>query len=361
MVKVVFILMLVAALVHGHAVLLSPVPFNTNPTTTPKCGVAALTTAMTSTAQDDWVAGKETSVTWHLVAGDGGGNVYGAIDPLGGTDFTVPLNFTLNTSGSNVYYTINFIVPAVSCANSPTKLCTVRFYTSSNWNSCTAVSITPKDCTDCEAPPPPKLNCVAVKQGSLSLCPDVTAAQVRGSASPTDINTELVTAYNTNLDNTNVFVIPNTSVTGACKSAYKQLLCALDLPPCNVTTGELIASSQACRAQCRNAMDLCGIQPAHISLYDCNSYPLCPGESDDVSSDGKSGGGSSKGGMSAGGKAALSLFFIGLAAAVGVGAFMYDKQGHLFGYAFDMDAKKIVKLQPNPHNYKAYEDQEASL
>jgi len=100
-------------------------------------------------------------------------------------------------------------------------------------------------------------------------------------------------------------------------------------------------------------MNACGIVPAHISLYPCDSYPLCPGETDDVN-----GGGShkSKGGMSPGGKAALSLFFIGSAGGVGAAIYFYHTRGHLGGYTYDKDAKKIVKYQANPHNYKAYVD-----
>lgn len=355
--KAVFALLLVVTLVNGHAVLLTPTPFNTNPSTTRACGVASVTTAMMSTAQAAWTAGDEVSITWHLVAGDGAGLVQGGFDPLGGTSFTVDAGIATQTTGSSGYYTINFVVPAnLTCDQSPTKLCTFQVH-SPGWFSCTAVSITPKGCTNCDPPPAPQLNCVSVTAGSLSFCPSVTSALVTGSASPSDINTELSNAYTTNLANPNVFVVPNATST-ACKTLYQQLLCSMELPACNVSTGALIEGTQACRGLCQKTMEACGIQPAHIGLYDCSdptAFPLCPGESDSVV-----GGGSSSKGMSAGGKAALSIFIIGFVGAVAVAGFMYNKQGHLFGYHFDMESKRVVKHQANPHNYKAYEDHEAS-
>jgi len=62
-------------------------------------------------------------------------------------------------------------------------------------------------------------------------------------------------------------------------------------------------------------------------------------------------------GMSSGGKAALSLFFIGLVAAIACGAFYYHKNGHIFGYAYTK-GHGIQHLEPRKAgSYTAYADQ----
>jgi len=229
---------------------------------------------------------------------------------------------------------------------------------SSNWYSCAMVYITPKGCTNCNAPPPPALTCNTVTAGSLSFCPSVTSAMVLATTTPAEINTEITTTYNTNIANPNVFGA-TAAATTACQTLYTQLLCAINLPACNANNNTLIADVQACHAQCQKTMDACDIQPAHISLYDCDSLPLCPGEPSNAKNGGKGGSSGGGGGMTPGGKAALSLFFIGLVGVAAFAGFTYHKQGHLMGYTFDKDQKRFVKHQPNPHNYKAYVDNDA--
>lgn len=110
-------LLFVLVSVHGHAVLKSPIPFNTNPSTSQPCGTG--NNDMPNSVSAEWTAGSEVlsltsqhiyyfyhnhtlllelnfqlkvhfsndfvqvQITWSLVAGDGAGVVKGAFDPNG--------------------------------------------------------------------------------------------------------------------------------------------------------------------------------------------------------------------------------------------------------------------------------------
>jgi len=332
--------------INAHAVLVYPTPFNINPTTAAPCGVSAVTDTMKSTAQATWKAGETVTLQWHLVAGDGGGNLNAVFDPLGGTDFTsktaVPAWTTpFPTSGSGVFYNRTFIVPAdLDCSQSPTKLCTMRVYTTSNWNSCTMVKIcsTTDNCVPPQAPPK---TCTAVTK-PLTFCPNITGASLASGFAPSDIDSELAATFTANLAKPTVFATPNNA---DCQTLYKNFLCASDLPPCNPQTSVADSNGVACKSQCQKAMKACGLTSEHANLYDCNSLPNCNGAAS------KSGGG-----MSPGGAAALSIFLIALVATVAIFGYIYYKKGQLFGYAYDKDAHKIVKVASNPHNYTAYVD-----
>lgn len=344
------VLVVVLALVLGasaHAVLRYPVPFNTNPTTQGPCGVSAITDGMASTPMVTWTANKLATITWNLVASDGGGNLVGAFDPLGGTKFTVDAwTAPFPTAGSGVFYNKTFTVPAdLDCDKSPTKLCTFRV-ASNNWNSCTMVKIC--TATNCVAPPPPPKQCKAIVK-PLNFCPAQSGAAISEGYSPNDIDAELNATFSLNLGNPNVFATPNGP---NCRTLYKDFLCASSLPPCNPSTGAIDKSAQACKQKCQKTMKACSLTTIHANLYDCNTLPNCAGQS---------GGANSGGGMSPGGKAALSLFFIGIFGAVIVAGVWYHKKGNIFGYAFDKDLKKVVKVPANPHNYTAYVDREYKM
>jgi len=333
--------------VQAHAVLQQPTPFNTNPSTTAPCGVGSVSESMKSTASASWVAGSTVTIEWHLIAGDGGGNLYGAFDPDGGTNFTVPAwTDTFPTKGAGVFYNKTFTVPeTLTCANSPTKLCTLRVYTSSNWNSCTMVDIVAPDCSACPTPAPPQLQCTTLTT-AVSFCPSTNVMIANGS-SPQDINAELISSFNANRANPNVFSNGNSS---ACMSSYQTLLCSLSLPSCDPSSGKIEESSQACQAQCEQTMSDCGIVPAHVDLYPCSSYPLCVGE--------ENGGGGGGGGLSPGGQAVLAIFIIAIVAAIASAGYVYYTKGQLLGYAYDKQTRKWGKVQStsSSYNYAAYND-----
>jgi len=335
---------LVAA-AQGHAVLVTPTAFNTNPSTTFPCGVPTISAAMNSTAKATWVPGTNVTILWHLVAEDGDGSVYGAFDPLGGTNFTVPAwTDSFTTAGAPKYFNKTFTVPVgLSCLKSPTKLCSFRVYTATKWNSCTTVGIATKASSDSEAPIVSECTPVP-KATNLTFC-NGTNILIRSDLSPSDVNSEIVGTFNMNKINPLVFTNGNSP---ACQASYQQLLCSLNMPTCDPNSGQSLLGSSACHAQCAQTMNDCGLVQAHVNLYPCSSYPLCPGES--------AGGGGPSEGMSPGGKAALSLFIIGLVLGSVVAVYIYRTRGHLFGYTYDSKAKKIVKYQTDPQHYRAYTD-----
>jgi len=327
-------------MVSGHAVLRNPVPYNTNPTTAGPCGVASVTDSMKSTPMATWQRGQLATITWNLVASDGGGQVFGEFDPLGGTSFTVKAwTDDFPTEGSNKFYNKTFAVPNdLDCSKSSSGFCTLRVRSQSNWYSCTTVKVCG---AECNAPPPPPEECTKVTT-PLTFCPNSAGVAVAKGLSYSDVDASLKSVYTANLANANVFAKGKSS---KCESEYKSLLCGLSLPECNPTSGAITGA--ACKDQCKSAMKDCSLMDAHKYLYDCDSLPPC-----------KAGAGGPKKGMSAGGAAALSIFLIALVATLGVAGYVYYKQGHLFGYAFDMPSKKVVKFQPNPHNYTAFVDTE---
>lgn len=339
--RIVYLLVCILVAVHGHAVLRDPIPFNTNPTTTRFCGVNPITDNMKSTPQAIWQVGTTVTITWQVVAGDGAGPVIGGLDTKGGTNFSTPLwngGFTTTSTGT---FKQSFTVPPVSCT--APNFCTFGI-SSSGWYSCSTVSV-----VNAAVPrqPPTAPQCKAIS-GRTSFCGATGSVLVSNGADPDDVDAELASVYSANLGNNKVF---NGAVTSsACTSSYKTLLCSVSLTPCDPATSQAITATEACHGQCQQTMDDCGIVQAHIDLYPCSTYPLCPGES----------AGGSSGGMSPGGKAALSLFFIALAGVVGACGYLYYTKGHVLGYTFDKATKRIVKVQENPHNYKAYVDHDNS-
>lgn len=137
------------ASVLGHGVMIKPVPFNTNPTTQAPCGVAKVPSPASSAT---WGVGTQVTVTWSLIAGDGGNSVEGKID-LSGKYFiylfiVIFFHYLIIVSGQGTsaaafttsvwelsdfpigpnlqQYSHTFTVPAISCASSPGGLCLLR-------------------------------------------------------------------------------------------------------------------------------------------------------------------------------------------------------------------------------------------
>jgi hypothetical protein len=153
--------------VYGHARLLSPVPWNRNPSTNSPCGGA---TKLASTAT--WVQGSTVTIQWQLIAGDGAGpcvcvcvcggcargrrlttavvsgglgsvsitlDTLGTSNPVGSAGSQTPVTFSpATTAGNLATYSYSFTVPVgVTC---PSSGCTIQV-TSANWFSCATVNI----------------------------------------------------------------------------------------------------------------------------------------------------------------------------------------------------------------------------
>jgi hypothetical protein len=341
--SVVFLLFAFVAQISGHARLVIPAAYNPNPSQAAPCGVSSITSAMASTAQATWLDDQNVTITWDLIAADGGGNLLGFFDPLGGTDFSVPAwSFAFPTSGSNKIYNVTFTIPGgLNCSKSPTGLCTFQVH-SNTWFSCSTVKI----CTsNCPVPTQPPASCKAVTT-PLAFCPSVAGVELAAAYDPSDIDQDVASTYTANLANPGVFTTPNNS---NCQALYKSFICSLNMPPCNPQTGVADSSGRACQSQCSQTMKTCGLTPGEQNLYNCNNLPLCNGQS------------TKSGGMSPGGAAALSIFIIGSAATLGAFGYIYHKKGQLFGYRYDKDSHKIVKVPANPHNYTTFVDPEYKM
>jgi hypothetical protein len=122
--------------VSGHAVLRTPTPWSTSPSTASPCGGGtAPTTGPT------FNAGSKQTVVWQVIAGDGAGPVTGLVDPAGGTNFVVAvLGLQAEASPAVGTQTFTMTVPSVKCTG-PGGLCTMQVKSSSNWQSCTSFAI----------------------------------------------------------------------------------------------------------------------------------------------------------------------------------------------------------------------------
>lgn len=286
MMRVLLLLSALVACALGHAVMISPIPLNTNPTTANPCGVAALPTTPVKSAT--WGIGTEVTVQWKLVAGDGGSSATGTFNPAGTLNFNPSTNtalvnagFTLATPTVGSTFSQKFIVPNVDCSAAPGGLCLFRMVSNvNNWNSCTYVNVT--TCDACPTPPPPQRECSdeVNNQGpnrALGFCyptQDTVTVFILENENPVNVQNNLKQVYNANINNTNVFLAGSST---ECKNAYRTFLCALDLPPCPGSDGK--AEGSACRQMCDNAMNACQLNPIHEALYDCASLPNCPGTS----------------------------------------------------------------------------------
>jgi len=261
--------------VLGHAVMRDPTPLNPNPTTSQPCGVTALPTGPTAGAM--WAAGNSYSIVWQLIATDGGTMVYGAFDPTGtgATDSSFSVSawttpFQMNNGLAT--YTYTFQMPSGVTCTGPNGLCLFRMYTDTNWNSCLFVNVT--NCADCPQPPTPPPVCKTATDLTFCTASNNKGVYIPSDESPDVIDATLRNVFWANINNTRVFA-DGTSET--CRSDYLNFLCALDLPPCP-GSNETVAVGAACHGMCVQATTACQLTTIHENLYNCSSYPLCPGE-----------------------------------------------------------------------------------
>lgn len=268
------------ATVLGHAVLITPPAMNSNPTTLQVCGVTTTPDATTSVPAL-WKVGSTVTVSWRLVAGDGG-NAVDAFLSLNGGALKTDSNFTVTlTKGAaigtqtGVNYDVSFVVPDVKC----NPLCTFRVNSNTNWNSCAYVNIT--KCADCPPPPPPQPKCTTVT-APLDFCKSKNGQRVliNQGSSAAAANAEAKNAMTAYLANPLVFFNGASQV---CKDLFSEFICGVNLPPCAGSEGG-VAVGTVCRTQCKKVMapTACNLTEYHKSLYDCEDttvFPaLCPGE-----------------------------------------------------------------------------------
>jgi len=244
------------ALVNGHAKLVDPLPWGNQPDKTNPCGAGAPATSPDAT----WHVGDQVNIQWQVIAGDGAGEVFLAIDPAGGETF--PANKTDLGSAPSVQaqpYSFPYTVPNIQCTGLGANLCTIQVSSSSNWFGCSTVRILQPGQTP---PPPAENNCVVPNSLiyctfrnhlSVSLPPGQTYLAMDHGAQLT---------YSATINNQNVFSTGNSS---ACQKSYKNYLCLSALPNCG--------DKEACKSACTDMVAQCGLTAAHQSLYDCTTGP----------------------------------------------------------------------------------------
>jgi hypothetical protein len=247
--------------VYGHARLLSPVPWNRNPSTNSPCGGA---TKLASTAT--WVQGSTVTIQWQLIAGDGAGSVsitldtLGTSNPVGSAGSQTPVTFSpATTAGNLATYSYSFTVPVgVTC---PSSGCTIQV-TSANWFSCATVNIVSASAAAASSNTALATSCVQAT--GLSFCSMMNGYKVivPTSANLAELDTQATNAWNNNLDSSLVFVNPTSS---ACAAEYKSFLCFNTFPLCGTNNG-------VCQDACNNVVSACGLQASHANLYNCGTY-----------------------------------------------------------------------------------------
>lgn len=281
---------LLAALpsVLGHAALVNPVAFNSQPSKTfPSGGVGSGPLNIIP------VGG---TVSWKLIAGDGAGPIRMLIDPAGVTS-NFPTSYAatpaaslitvdLNSGQNNVVgttYDYPFTLPAgLTCTGTVgvnTAVCTVQISSSSNWVA--AFSFT-------KQAPPAGSSTGAVQQQTVSgscvtvATPLTTCTYVTGQtifvatgADTTSMDQGVAATLTQNLPNVNVFYNQpqSPSVTTPCTEAYKRFLCAQTFTPCaNNQPITTTFQDQPCASTCNEFTCWCDLNPLHAGLYRCSDY-----------------------------------------------------------------------------------------
>jgi len=84
---------------------------------------------------------------------------------------------------------------------------------------------------------------------------------VRAGETSTQIDATIQSTFTETLNNPLVFATPNAT---GCADALKQLLCSNGFPLCP-------GSTQACNADCTDAITKCSIQKSHVGLFNCTA------------------------------------------------------------------------------------------
>jgi len=279
--KILLALIAITASVSGHAVLKDPSPWNTQPSTTKSCGIAANANP-TAVAAATWEVGSQVNVLWQLIAGDGAGEVNILIDTTGSTapdptqDTTISVASFASSSNDLRVYNQPITVPKVANCTGPSGLCTLQVH-SPNWWSCAYINIT--DCPGCPIPPPPPPKCTPLGT-QLNFCTQKKgqSALLPVGKNPVSLDAQTQSTFLAYVNNPNVFGNNNTQ----CKQAFSNFLCDVNFPKCGTGVNGHAITGQPCHASCQSTMATCNLQPAHAALYDCSdavAYPLCQDES----------------------------------------------------------------------------------
>lgn len=277
--------------VMGHAVVVTPTPFNTNPSKTFGCGGAS--------AGPLNVIPTGGTVNWKLIASDGAGDIRMLIDPAGGGGGAFPTSYqgtpsasiiTVGLSGGSTpsvvgtTYSFDFTLPSgLTCTGSSggsTSVCTAQISSTSNWVSCfsftkTAPTVSGSTGTAVQQ----QGNCVTLTTAMVPTCSQLVGKTVwvpLGS-DVGDLDDGVRATMNQNLPNQNVFWNQPQSydVVTPCTTSYKDFLCAQALVPCNAAKTQPTSTpygQQPCQSACKEFTCWCDLNDIHAFLYDCTTF-----------------------------------------------------------------------------------------
>jgi len=255
------------ASISAHAVSRVPIPWNPNPSTTAQCGGGTNTNTPTMTL----VAGQPFTVTWEVVAGDGAGPVTFKVDPAGGVNFgtgSTTIQMTGNPQVPPAVGTYKFTgtAPAVTCTGTGAT-CTLQIATT-NWFSCATIQILDPNSSAAKTTPTPTSPQTCMVAKGLTFCTWMNGQSValpQGQISALTMDWAVQATYQQYLANKNVFTNPTNP---QCAGWYQKFLCGANFQPCGSTFG-----SGGCNQACVNTNAFCGINPSHLTLYNCTNYP----------------------------------------------------------------------------------------
>ncbi|KAN0028660.1 hypothetical protein ACTFIV_010507 [Dictyostelium citrinum] len=275
LISCILILSILVNYISGHAVLVAPTPFSTNPSKTAQCGGGAKQTV----AQITWCpnSSKTNRASWRIVVGDGEGAVTFRLATNGGTtdaDFTTTLTSIVvggrEPKEVDTYY-MDVTIPTGTTCTGADGICTLQAFTpTSKWYSCSAIKLDPAVCD--KAPQETALvqyNIKATTNGAdaVKFCDQVVNKVVLLPAgtilSEYDQKTQGV--FKNNM--LNPLVIG--SNTSQCGDLYQKVLCDVSFPLAPGSDGKPVY--QVTEKQCEDFIKVCGVD-SHANLYPCSIY-----------------------------------------------------------------------------------------
>ncbi|EGG16211.1 putative transmembrane protein [Cavenderia fasciculata] len=255
------LLLLAIVCVQSHSVLKVPAAWNPNPSKVKSCGAGQPQGA----AQATYCPSTAYTIKWQVVVGDGVGPVTIGINL--GTKTTA--NFTtLKTDDSPTAvgtYSISVVMPATEC-----NLCTLQIQSTSDWFSCSTISISASACGQAVTDAP--LEPVKV-DNQLSFCTmkNKKTVMVPVGANVADIDKATQVSFAANLANPLVFSNNDSN----CRQLYYPFICDLAFPQAPGSFNETVdASNSLTQQECASFSSACQVTELHSSLYPCGTYPL---------------------------------------------------------------------------------------
>jgi len=290
------------AVVDGHSILRTPAAWNARESKRAPCGGA---NAVAAAAKVE--VGQTIQARWEVTAGDGNGPVTAKFASaanngaaVGASTNTIPLTFATVPARGTGNYPFTFTIPAAMAeickGGADGASCDVQFKSTSNWYSCTTISMnaavvetqapTKSPITTPTTGAPTKDICTNYVAAMLPYCSKVAGKRVFkfGDGSLADSLTFAKTQVDDNRLNPLVF---RNGATPECAQAYEDWLCSDKIfSPCLGTTEQLFAAQKvgnaaldallpyACLNRCKIRNSVCDLDPSHdlaFGPFKCDS------------------------------------------------------------------------------------------